>query len=319
MIIQLDVREKELLLQLNTLISMIPIFKDIKIETESLPIGDIIIFDEENQEMKLVIERKSVNDLLASIKDGRYEEQSYRLNGLNHHNHNIIYLVEGDINKMNRFKDNKSEKLTMYSAIFSLNYYKGFSVIRSFSLEESAIFICNSLIKLSKERNNKKAFYNNNNSSNNLIKTVNQEEVKNDCVKNDCVKNDCVKNDCVKNDCVKNDCKNCDCKKNNDCIEIEECNNKLSDKDYVNVVKKVKKENITPDNIGEIMLCQIPGISSVTALSIMDKFKTLPNLLKELEKDENCLKNISNTNVKGQTRKINKTCAANIIKYLLKK
>ena len=299
MIIQLDVREKELLLQLNTLISMIPLFKDIKIETESLPIGDIIIFDEENQEMKLVIERKSVNDLLASIKDGRYEEQSYRLNGLNHHNHNIIYLVEGDINKMNRFKDNKSEKLTMYSAIFSLNYYKGFSVIRSFSLEESAIFICNSLIKLSKERNNKKAFYNNNNSSNNLIKTVNQEE--------------------VKNDCVKNDCKNCECKKNNDCIEIEECNNKLSDKDYVNVVKKVKKENITPDNIGEIMLCQIPGISSVTALSIMDKFKTLPNLLKELEKDENCLKDISNTNVKGQTRKINKTCAANIIKYLLKK
>jgi len=282
MIIQLDVREKELLLQLNTLISMIPLFKDIRVESQSLPIGDIIIFDEETQEMKLVIERKSVNDLLASIKDGRYEEQSYRLNGLNHHNHNIIYLVEGDINKMNRFKDNKSEKLTMYSAIFSLNYYKGFSVIRTFSLEESAIFICNSLIKLSKERSNKKAFYNNNNSNNNLIKSVNKVEEKNEHK------------------------------------EIEECN-EVSDKDYVSVVKKVKKENITPDNIGEIMLCQIPGISSVTALSIMDKFKTLPNLLKELEKDENCLKDISNTNVKGQTRKINKTCAVNIIKYLLKK
>ena len=281
MIIQLDVREKDLLLQVNILISMIPIFKDIKIESQTLPIGDIIIFDEENQEMKLVIERKNVNDLLASIKDGRYEEQSYRLNGLNHHNHNIIYLVEGDINKMNRFKDNKSEKLTMYSAIFSLNYYKGFSVIRTFSLEESAIFICNSLIKLSKERSNKKAFYNNN-TSNNLIKLDNKVEEKNEYK------------------------------------EIEECN-EVSDKDYVNVVKKVKKENITPDNIGEIMLCQIPGISSVTALSIMDKFKTLPNLLKELEKDENCLKDISNTNVKGQTRKINKTCGVNIIKYLLKK
>jgi hypothetical protein len=283
MIIQLDVREKELLLQLHTLISMIPLFKDVKVESQSLPIGDIIIFDEENQEMKLVIERKSVNDLLASIKDGRYEEQSYRLNGLNHHNHNIIYLVEGDINKMNRFKDNKSEKLTMYSAIFSLNYYKGFSVIRTFSLEESAIFICNSLIKLSKERSNKKAFYNNN-----LIKSVNKVE------------------------------ENSNNEEKNEYKEIEECN-EASDKDYVNVVKKVKKENITPDNIGEIMLCQIPGISSVTALSIMDKFKTLPNLLKELEKDENCLKDISNTNVKGQTRKINKTCAANIIKYLLKK
>ena len=184
---------------------------------------------------------------------------------------------------MNRFKDNKSEKLTMYSAIFSLNYYKGFSVIRTFSLEESAIFICNSLIKLSKERSNKKAFYNNN-----LIKSVNKVEEKSN-----------------------NELKN-------EYTEIEECN-EVNDKDYVNVVKKVKKENITPDNIGEIMLCQIPGISSVTALSIMDKFKTLPNLLKELEKDEKCLKDISNTNVKGQTRKINKTCAVNIIKYLLKK
>ena len=40
-------------------------------------------------------------------------------------------------------------------------------------------------------------------------------------------------------------------------------------------IKKVKKENITEDNIGEIMLCQIPGISSVTSLAIMEKFKTI--------------------------------------------
>jgi ERCC4-type nuclease len=290
MIIQVDTREQELLVQIKTLISMIPIFKDIKLETQSLPIGDIIIFDEENKEAKIIIERKSVNDLIASIKDGRYEEQSYRLNGLNHHNHNIIYLVEGDVNKMNRFKDNKMEKLTIYSAIFSLNYFKGFSVIRTFTIEESAIFICNSFIKLIKERNNKKPFY-----TNYTVKTVNTvEEQTEDEI-------------CEKNSCEKNGC-----------LEIEECD-KQCDKDYVNVIKKVKKENITPDNIGEIMLCQIPGISSVTALSIMDKFKTLPNLLKELEKDENCLKEISNTNSKGQIRKINKTSGANIIKYLLKK
>ena len=41
------------------------------------------------KEEKLVIERKSINDLLSSIKDGRYAEQSYRLNGLPNHNHNI--------------------------------------------------------------------------------------------------------------------------------------------------------------------------------------------------------------------------------------
>jgi ERCC4-type nuclease len=293
MIIQIDTREQELLVQMNILISIIPLFKDIKIETLPLPIGDIIIFDEENKEAKIIIERKSVNDLIASIKDGRYEEQSYRLNGLNHHNHNIIYLVEGDVNKMNRFKDNKMEKLTIYSAIFSLNYYKGFSVIRTFTIEESAIFICNSFMKIIKERNNKKPFY-----TNYTVKTVKEEQTQDDI---------CEKNDCEKNGCEKNGC-----------LEIEECN-KQCDKDYVNVIKKVKKENITPDNIAEIMLCQIPGISSVTALSIMEKFKTIPNLLKELEKDEDCLKDISNTNSKGQIRKINKTCSANIIKYLLKK
>jgi hypothetical protein len=81
----------------------------------------------------------------------------------------------------------------------------------------------------------------------------------------------------------------------------------------------VKKENITPDNIGEIMLCQIPGISSVTALAIMDKFKTLPELIKQVEENNECLKDISYTNAKGQTRKINKTSIANIAKYLLKK
>jgi hypothetical protein len=92
-----------------------------------------------------------------------------------------------------------------------------------------------------------------------------------------------------------------------------------SEKDYVSVVKKVKKENITPDNIGEIMLCQIPGISSVTALAIMEKYKDIPNLIKELEANNDCLKDITSTNSKGQTRKINKTSVANIVKFLLKK
>ena len=112
-------------------------------------------------EDKIIIERKSVNDLLSSIKDGRYEEQSYRLNGLTHHNHNIVYLIEGDLNKMNRFKvDTSAEKLTMYSAMFSLNYYKGFSVFRSFSLDETANIVCNMAYKIGKDLTKKPFFEN---------------------------------------------------------------------------------------------------------------------------------------------------------------
>ena len=281
--IRVDNREQELLRHIRELIENIPLFKDLEVQVENLPLGDIIISN--NVEDKLIIERKSINDLAASIKDGRYEEQSYRLNGLNHPNHNIVYLIEGDVNRVNRFKDNKMEKLTLYSSVFSLNYYKGFSVIRSFSIDESAIFICNTANKLRKgETENKQPYYQNNtNNQNNqntqnILKPISSEE-------------------------------------NEQNNEESTC----TDKDYVSVVKKIKKDNITPDNIGEIMLCQIHGISSVTSVAIMNKFKTLPNLISQIQENENCLKDISYTNSKNQVRKINKTCLVNLVKFLVNK
>jgi len=277
MLIKIDTREMALLQMILTQISTIPVFKNIKIKSETLPIGDIIIND--NTEDKIIIERKSILDLLSSIKDGRYEEQTYRLNGLNHHNHNIVYLIEGDVNKQNRFKsDNAIEKLTAYSAMFSLNYYKGFSVFRSFSMEETANIVCNMAYKIEKDLT-KKSYYQN--------------------------KTQLVENESIESPIVTT---------SEDSEEVQ-----VTDKDYVGVVKKVKKDNITPDNIGEIMLCQIPGISSVTALAIMEKYKTIPNLIKEFEINNDSMKDLSYTNTKGQVRKINKTCIANIVKFLLKK
>jgi len=299
MIIKVDTRESDLLRHINGLVANIPIFKQLIIKSETLPIGDIIIADE--NEDKLVIERKSITDLLASIKDGRYEEQSYRLNGLNHHNHNIIYLVEGDVNQANRFKsDNRVDKLTAYSAMFSLNYYKGFSMFRSFSLEESATIICNMAYKLAKEPADKKAFYSNKQTIpvtpaptvDAPIQVPNAISVTTEPQQGGSAAVESVK-------------------------QPEEA--EQSEKDYVSVIKKVKKENITPDNIGEIMLCQIPGVSAVTALAILHQYKTLPNLIKELETNADCLHNITSTNAKGQTRRINKTSIANIVKFLVKK
>ena len=290
MIIKIDVRETELIQIVRNLINNIPSFKELKVITENLPLGDIIISI--NNQDKLIIERKSVNDLLSSIKDGRYEEQSYRLNGLNHHNHNIIYLIEGDINKINRFKDNKFEKLTLYSAIFSLNYYKGFSVLRTFNIEETGIYICNSANKLRKsETENRQPYYNN---LKQLVTNITNE------------KEQLVTDNNVHEE--SNETKI-------EAVEPAEQN----DKDYVGVIKKVKKENITPENIGEIMLCQIPGVSVVTALAVMDKFKTITNLINCIQTDETCLNDITYTNAKTQQRKITKTSIMNIRKFLLKK
>lgn len=248
-----------------------------------LPIGDIIIksidkTDDNAKTDELIIERKSISDLLSSIKDGRYEEQSYRLNGSSIHNHNIIYLIEGSIltqtqsqytNKYAIKTNKENDKFTAYSAIFSLNYYKGFSVIRTVSLEESALFICNCANKLRKGIMDKKKSYYPNYKIN-----ANSDNLQN----------------------------------------VETSTTPIPH--YSQVVKKIKKENITPSNIGEIMLCQIPGISSITAVVIMNKFHTMDNLIKSIkEYGDTCLKEITYTN-NDKTRKISKSSIENIIKFL---
>ena len=300
MFIKVDSREKELQSKISYYISSIPAFRNLKVIVEPLPIGDVIISN--NNEDVLVMERKSLNDLLSSIKDGRYEEQSYRLNGLPLHNHNIMYLIEGDINKMNMFRDTKFEKLTLFSAVFSLNYYKGFSVIRTFNIDETALFICNCVSKLIKsETTNRKAFYNNNN----IINIVADKKDENAILENSVEEkqqNNSEESDGA-NDTNEND------------VQTDLCGSK----DYISLVKKVKKENITLENIDEIMLCQIPGVSTATAVSIIKKFNSIANLIKSLEDNDKCLADVTNTNGKGQSRKITKTSIANIIKFLLKK
>jgi hypothetical protein len=82
-------------------------------------------------------------------------------------------------------------------------------------------------------------------------------------------------------------------------------------------MKRVKKNNITPENIGEIMLSQIPNVSVPTAISIMKKFKTISSLITSLQNDEHCLDDIRLESDSGKERKINKTSISSIRKYLL--
>ena len=271
MIIKIDTREQDLFSKCESAISAVNKFADIKLISQTLPLGDIIINDGIND--CIIIERKTLSDLAASIKDGRYEEQSYRLNGLQHHNHNIIYLIEGDMYRFNTFKE-RIDKQTLYSAMFSINYFKGFSVMRSNNLEETAMIACNMAYKLvGGLKAGKVGFYTNNIQPN------------------------------------PDDTSSADQNNNTDDKEPTE-------KDYCSVIKKVKKDNITADNIGEIMLCQIPGVSSASALAILAQFKTLPNLIKSIHDDENCLNTVCTTDSNGKSRKISKTAIATIIKFL---
>ena len=286
MIIKIDTREQELFKKCESIIASVPKFTDIKLISETLPLGDIIINDGIND--CIIIERKTFSDLAASIKDGRYEEQSYRLNGLEHHNHNIIYLIEGDINRFNSFKD-RIDKQTLYSAIFSINYFKGFSVMRSNNLEETALIACNMVYKLVGGcKAGKLGFYSN------KLTNISTKPIEGDTN-------------------LQDEVSSADQNNNGDATETIVI---ATEKDYCSVIKKVKKDNITVDNIGEIMLCNIPGVSSASALVILAQFKTLPNLIQCIKENGQCLNNICTTDSKGKSRKISKTAIATIVKFL---
>jgi len=253
--IKIDMRETDL-------IKLCREITDIPIEVVALELGDAIIGKpglNGDFEAIIIIERKTVADLAASIKDGRYEEQSHRLsNALDHANHNIVYLIEGNIKK----KSYGIPVAALYSALFSLNYYKGFSVTRSFDIDESAAMICNMAYKLQKEKT-RFPYY-----------TTDQ-------------------------------------------LSLEKDSGEM-DKKYCALVKSCKKENITPENISEIMLSQIPNISSVTAMAIMNHFKNIADLIEHIKMHgPDSLKTITYTTEKNQVRKISKTAISNIIKYLI--
>jgi len=274
--IQVDYREADLLKNIQHLIENVEQFKNLVVETKNLSLGDISLIEkrENNTESvtHLLIERKTISDLVSSIKDGRYNEQSFRLNELEIHNHNILYLIEGDINKRNFFKENKEEKRMIFSSLFSLNYYKGFSVIRTLSIEETALFICNTTDKMIKSIGlGLKPFYKV--ESQTLVNTSSNES-------------------------------------------NEKEKDKEKDKDYVNAMKKTKKEHITRENIGEIFLSQIPSISSVTACAIMKKGKNIANLIQAIQKDKDFLKDISYLDYKGKSRKISSKSIQNIYSFL---
>uniref|UniRef100_A0A6C0DQW7 ERCC4 domain-containing protein n=1 Tax=viral metagenome TaxID=1070528 RepID=A0A6C0DQW7_9ZZZZ len=288
----------------------------ISLSRETLPLGDIYFKTDEDKDV-LMIERKSLADLLASIKDGRYEEQSYRMmHSSGFPPHSVIYIIEGQLSQLRT----PLEKRLVYSAMASLNFFKGFSVIRTQSLSETAEFIIWTAEKI--ERNFLKGIFPYylqpqhckymkqpicNNTSEENIEAIDIEE----CIQQN-------HTDFTTAYTMSNATLNA-----SQPIEAADTvENTLisltqsSPPNYCTVVKKVKKENVTPDNIGEIVLCQIPGISSTTAITIMKQFTTFPKLMSALAENPNVLDNITyETN--GKMRKINKTSIENIKKYFL--
>lgn len=112
-------------------------------QSKNLTLGDICI-EKDGQDL-VIIERKTVTDLAASICDGRYQEQSFRLLESTLPPHHIVYLIEGNLESASL------PKKTLLSAMISLWFTKGFTVVQTKNVDETVEYIQQLFEKLSKE------------------------------------------------------------------------------------------------------------------------------------------------------------------------
>ena len=185
-----------------------------EIKSERLPLGDVILHDPSQGQQKdiVIFERKTLADLAASIRDGRYKEQSFRLietaASTGFHTHHIIYIIEGDLARYDE-RHTQITKTALQSAMVSLMYYKGFSVIRTMNVGETADFILRFADKVAKEGP----------------------------------------------------------------LPVADLPTPTPTASYSEVsAKKEKRDFITRENIGEIMLAQVPGVSAKMAAAILAKY-----------------------------------------------
>ena len=245
------------------------------LEKRVLPLGDILIETDEGK-MVMLIERKTYTDLLASIKDGRYEEQSYRLiHSSGYPLHSVVYLLEGLFSQLRT----PLERKIVYSAMTSLHFFKGFSLYKTATIDETAEWLIYTADKIEREFGKGHIPYY---LTPNFAGTLRLREESN----------------------------------LDNTLNTTPTTEPLTESNYCSVVKKVKKENVTPENIGEIILCQIPGISSVTAIAIMNQFTSFNDLMKQLLTNPACIDNLT-VSTNGKVRKISKTSIENIKQYLL--
>jgi crossover junction endonuclease MUS81 len=116
-------------------------FKEyINIESQQLDIGDIMINFNKNKDttdnISLIFERKTVQDLLSSLKDGRLHEQKFRLLENNKPQY-ITYIIEGD----NITSTNNSSQNTLSGIYLHSMYRDGIHIVFTKNCEETVSFL----------------------------------------------------------------------------------------------------------------------------------------------------------------------------------
>lgn len=113
----------------------------------NLDLGDIIL--KYNNNIILLIERKTAEDLGASIRDGRHKEQKYRIKNSNLDSKNILFVIEGELKDM---KHGKIDKKTLQGSIINTMFRDGYKVYRTENVEETIYFIERLIDKVKKDK-----------------------------------------------------------------------------------------------------------------------------------------------------------------------
>ena len=289
------------------------------IEVKALDIGDIIIkaseackksYQDKDQryESIFIFERKSISDMISSIKDGRYKEQKARLQSmmLNRKTHKIFYLLEGDT----QYLSEKDKKL-IYGSWISTQFRDGIEIIRTISVLETIHFLFRLLDRLNKnghhsltpkdivisdlnqvEPNNERTTENNieNNTAHKTISNLpnNKTNIKSIQIATNQLSDDSVINNNDKN--IKVTKLSGDVALDTEAIGIEVLGNgvdieksrmekaKSVELEYICSLKAKKKQNFTPKVCQILALGNIPSISNKTAECVINKFGSLLNL-----------------------------------------
>jgi len=120
-----------------------------QVYVSNLEVGDIAIckIDNNNNNAKIlaIFERKTISDMLSSVKDGRYREQKIRL--MSYHitkkTERIYYLLEGDTNKLSKEDDKR-----LWGMWISTQIRDGVEVIRTTCIDETVKFLIRFLGRL---------------------------------------------------------------------------------------------------------------------------------------------------------------------------
>lgn len=113
----------------------------VQYQVENLPVGDIEIRNASNNPI-VIIERKTVADLMASIVDGRYKEQTTRLHAITAAQ--VWWIIEG--NPVTYHRDAQAQS-RMCAAIASLGLLRNFTPVRTTNTHETALLLKKMLAK----------------------------------------------------------------------------------------------------------------------------------------------------------------------------